>query len=134
MRRAIILAAGLAVLGTPALSQSSGRDRDYDDDRRGWRESRDRDDRGRDDRGRSMREHHDDDDDRSQSRAARFVLRSGDARMAVRCDDRESMRACVDAALTMFDRIRTQQGTTSGSTSPSPTSPGSSSPSPSPTR
>jgi hypothetical protein len=82
-----------------------------------------------------MRDHHDDDDDyRGHSRAARFVLRSGEARMAVRCDDRESMRACVDAALTMFDRVRTQQGTTSGSTSTAPASPAPSSPTPTPSR
>jgi hypothetical protein len=113
MHKAIILAAGLALIGTSAAAQSSWRD---DDDRRGWREDR-RDGRDRDDdmRGRSMRDH---DDHHGSSRAARFVLRSGDARMAVRCDDRESMRTCVDAALTLFDRVRTQQGTTS--TSPAP--------------
>jgi hypothetical protein len=126
MRKAIILAAGLALVTTSALGQSSWRDRD-DDDRRGWREDR-REGRDRDEmRGRAMRDHHDDDDE-GRSRAARFVLRSGDARMAVRCDDRESMRACVDAAMTLFDKVRTQQGSTS------PTSPGSSSSTPSPAR
>ena len=86
MRKAIILAAGLALVTTSALGQGSWRDRD-DDDRRGWREDR-REGRDRDEmRGRSMRDHHDDDEGRS--RAARFVLRSGEARMAVRCDDRE---------------------------------------------
>ena len=131
MRKAIILAAGLALVTTSALGQGSWRDRD-DEDRRGWREDR-RDGRDRDDmRGRSMRDHHDDDE--SSGRAARFMLRSGDARMAVRCDDRESMRTCVDAALTLFDRVRTQPGTTSGSTSSSPTPLGSGSPTPAPAR
>jgi hypothetical protein len=70
-------------------------------------------------------------------RAARFLLRSGDSRLAVRCDDRESMRSCVDAALTMFDRVRAQSqqsGTTSGSTSGStaPSTGGPSAPAPTP--
>ncbi len=132
MHKAIILAAGLALLGTSAtsaLAQSSGRERD--DDRRGWRDDR-RESRDREDmRGRSMR---DDDDDTGHGRAARFFLRSGDTRVAVRCDDQESMRACVDATLTLFDRMRTQQGPTSGSTSTAPTPLGSNSPTPAPAR
>ena len=121
MHKAIILAAGLALVGTSAFGQSSWRDRD--DDRRGWRDDR-RDSRDRDEmRGRSMR---DDDDGRGHGRAARFFLRSGDTRVAVRCDDQESMRACVDATLTLFDRIRAQ-----GTTSTAPASPGPSSPAPS---
>jgi hypothetical protein len=134
MRKAIILAAGLALVTTSAVGQGSWRDRD-DDDRRGWREDR-REGRDRDEmRGRSMRDHHDDDDE-GRSRAARFVLRSGEARMAVRCDDRESMRACVDAAMTLFDKVRTQQGASSTSSSPgsSSSSPGSSSSPPPPAR
>jgi hypothetical protein len=104
MRKTIILAAGLALTATSALAQSSWRDRD-DDDRRGWREER-REGRDRDDRrGHSMR---DDDDEVGRSRGARFFLRSGDTRVAVRCDDRESTRACVDATLTLFDRIKAQ--------------------------
>ncbi|PXW56588.1 hypothetical protein C7450_108341 [Chelatococcus asaccharovorans] len=35
-----------------------------------------------------------------------FVIRSGDTRLAVRCDAQETMRACVDAALTLFDRVQ----------------------------
>ena len=108
MRKALFIAAGLAFIATSASSQSSSRDRD-DDNRRprgdSNREWRDRDDRRG---GRSMW-----DDNEGGSRAARFVLRSGDSRLAVSCDDRESMRACVDAALTMFDKVRAQQGTTS---------------------
>jgi hypothetical protein len=118
MRKAIILAAGAALLATSASGQSSWRDRD--DDRRGWREERREGGRDRDEmRGRSMRD--DDEGGRSEeggrSRPARFALRSGDARLAVRCDDRESMRACLDATLTLFDKIRTQAAT-SGSTAP----------------
>ena len=124
MRKAIILAAGLGLLATSALGQGSWRDRN-DDDRRGWREDR-RDGGGdRDDmRGRSMR----DDDGGGSSRPARFLLRSGETRMAIRCDDRESMRACVDAALTLFDRVRTQQSTTTNAPTTAPASPGSSAP------
>jgi hypothetical protein len=118
MRKATILAAGIALIATSAFAQSSWRDRD--DDRRGWREER-RDDRheGRDRhdmRGRSMG----DEEDGGRSRAARFFVRSGDARMAVRCDDRESMRACVDATLTLYDRIRTQAATSGPASSASP--------------
>ena len=138
MRKTIILAAGLALLASSALGQGSSRDRD-DDDRRGWGEDRrdggqDRDEmRGRSSmrhemRSRSMR----DDEEGGPSRPARFVLRSGDARMAVRCDDRESMRTCVDAALTLFDRVRTQGATTAAPATVAPTtapaSPGSSPP------
>jgi hypothetical protein len=113
MRKAIILAAGAALLATSALGQSSWRDRD--DDRRGWREERREAGRDRDDmRSRSMR----DDDEGGRSRPARFALRSGDARLSVRCDDRESMRACLDATLTLFDKIRTQQAAPPGSTAP----------------
>jgi hypothetical protein len=133
MHKAIILAAGLALAATSALAQGSWRDRD-DDDRRGWREdrrewSRDRDRDGM--RGRSTDDMRDDDE--GGPRAARFHVRSGDARMGVRCDERESMRACVDAALTMFDRIRSQQGT-GGTTSSAPASPGGSPASPAPAR
>lgn len=128
MRKTITLAAGLALLATSALGQGSWRERD--DDRRGGRDdhrewSRDRD---RDEPRRSMRDS--DDDHSGPSRAARFVLRSGEARMAVRCDERESMRACVDAALTMFDRVRSSPAasSTSAPATSSPASPGASPP------
>jgi len=70
------------------------------------------------DRGRSVR----DDDDDQPGRGARFVLRSGDSRLSVMCDSRESTRSCVDAALTLFDRVRSQQNT-SGSTPPASATP-----------
>ena len=116
MHKTLAIAAGLVLMATSAWSQSSFRDRDDDrqDRRDSHREYRDRDDR----RDRSMR-----DDDDEGGRAARFVLRSGDSRLVVRCDDRESMRACVDAALSLLDRARSYQGATSGSTTPPPSPP-----------
>lgn len=111
MRKAFILAAGLVIVATSAWSQSSSRDRtDYDhgdwrDGRGGWH--RDMNDR----RGSGMRD--DGDDDSSRGSGARFFLRSGDAQLRVVCGDRESTQACVDAALRMFDRVQSQQGTPS---------------------
>jgi hypothetical protein len=128
MRKALVLAAGLTLVATSAWSQSS-RDRgDYD--RSDWRETRGGWERGLDDRRsddrrsddrreRSMR-----DDEGRPATGARFFLRSGDTQLRVVCDERESTRACVDAALTMFDRVRPRQDSTSGSPgSPPPTSP-----------
>jgi hypothetical protein len=115
MRNVVILAAGLALFATSAWSQGMYRDsmsRDRDDHHRGsWQDNRGGWDRDADDRrgGRSMR---DDDEDRSGSGAS-FFLRSGDTQLRVVCGERESTRACVDAALMMFDRVQAQQGTTS---------------------
>lgn len=131
MRKALLLAAGLALVGTSAWSQSSSRDRD-DYPRGRWHDSHsrwDRDDdrdRDRDDRrGRAMRD--DDDDDGRSGRGARFFLRSGDTQLRVVCGEGESTRACVDAALTMFDRVQSQARTTTNS--PTPSSPAPSTPS-----
>lgn len=44
-------------------------------------------------------------------RGARFFLRSGDTQLRVVCGNRESTQTCVDAALRMFDRMQSQQGT-----------------------
>jgi hypothetical protein len=116
MRNVVILAAGLALFTTSAWSQGMSRDgmsRDRDDPHRGgWQDSRGGWDRNSDDRrgGRSMR---DDDEDSSSGGGASFFLRSGDTQLRVICGERESTRACVDAALMMFDRVQTQQGTTS---------------------
>jgi hypothetical protein len=41
-----------------------------------------------------------------RGRGAAFFLRSGDATVGVRCDPQESMKACVDATLTLLDRAR----------------------------
>jgi len=120
MNKAVMLAAGLLVLASPALSQSSrpddrdGRDSydRHDSSRgswggdRGWREM------ARGGAGREMGE------GGGHGGGARFMVRSGDARIAVKCDSSESMRACVDATLTLLDRVRAQSsGTGSGSTS-----------------
>jgi hypothetical protein len=126
--KTLALLAGTALLTTAAWSQPMPRDNSD----RGDRESADGGDwqsgnmsRGRyyhrwnEDRRRSMR----DDDDDGAASGARFLLRSGDTRLSVTCDSRESTRACVDAALTLFDRVRTQQSTTTSSTPPSSATP-----------
>lgn len=129
MRKALLLAAGLALLSTSAWSQGSSRDRD-DFDRGGWRESRDEWDRDRDRdgdgrRGSRMRDDddRDDDDDERSGRGARFFLRSGDTQLRAVCGDRESTQACVDAALRMFDRLQAQSGAAARPGAPAPASP-----------
>jgi hypothetical protein len=113
MKRVLILAVGLALAGTSAWGQNASRDRD-DFNRGGWRESRDGWDRDRDRRhGPGMRDDDEDEDRGSRSGGgARFFLRSGDTQLRVTCGDRESTQSCVDAALRMFDRLQSQQGTT----------------------
>jgi hypothetical protein len=112
MRKAILLAA--AMVASASVAQAQGRDRDRDDDddyRREYREERGRD---RDDYHRWHRRG-------GFGGGARFFIRSGETRLGVVCDRGESMRTCVDAALTLFDRIR--QGApsgTSGTTGGSP--------------
>lgn len=125
MRKALILAAGLALIGTSAWSQSSLRDDDDDrrgrwhDSRDGWERQRDQDyDRG-DRRGRDMR----DDDDHRLGGNAHFFVRSGDTQLRVVCSGRESTQACVDAALRMFDRVQSQPRATTNSPTPAPASP-----------
>jgi hypothetical protein len=95
MKKALVVAAGLMLIALPALSQSSTDtgDRSYD--------RRDRDDleellRGIGDDGAGSR----------LRRGAGFLLRSGDATVAVRCDPQENMRACVDATTTLLERAR----------------------------
>ena len=110
MRTAILVAAGLMLITLPAFSQDSGtkddhgpsygrRDRDLEDllSEFGERMSRD-----------------------GPARGASFLLRSGDATLAVRCDPRDSMRSCVDAATTLLERARAAMppGTGPGGSSP----------------
>jgi hypothetical protein len=131
MRKTIILAAGLALVATSAFSQTSPRDRE--DTSRGWYDGRGDSDRGRDFgqwHGRMMRDHDEgrdyndrraDDGQRDEtSGGARFFLRSGDTQLRIVCGDRESTRACVDAAMLLMERVQQQ-----GSTTRSPAAPGS---------
>jgi hypothetical protein len=123
MRKALILAAGLALLGTSAWGQSSSRDDDdhhgrWYDSRDGWDGVRDRDDRG-ERRQRAMR---DDDGDRPGGNA-HFFVRSGDTQLQVVCRDRDLTQACVDAALRMFDRVQSQPRAVTSSPAPTPATP-----------
>jgi hypothetical protein len=109
MKRALIIAAGWTLLASPAWAQSPPFGPDRDGDRMERRDMRgDRDWRGgwgRDDR---------DDGPRGpyggwhggHRHGAGFWLRSGETRLGVRCDPNEPMRACVDAATTLLDRVR----------------------------
>ena len=112
MRSAILLATALALSASVAHAQGRDRDRDRDDDddRREYRQERSRD--------------HDDYHGwhggfGKRGGGARFFMRSGDTRLGVACDRGESMRNCVDAAITLFDRIR-QAAPSGGSPSPTP--------------
>ena len=107
MTKALLLTAVLMLAPLPAASQSDDRDRDP-------RRGRDIEDLLRDigDGGPGSR------------RGASFLLRSGDATVAVRCDPQDTMRACVDATVTLLDRARTLvpsggAGTPPGGTPPS---------------
>ena len=123
IKRALIIAAGCALLAgpVPASAQSPAAgfgpnhaerqdlrgDRDW---RGGWRrDDRDRDDRRayRDDGQRGSEENRNWGGGRDDSprRGAHFWLRSGDTRLGVRCDPNEPMRACVDAATTLLDKV-----------------------------
>jgi hypothetical protein len=131
MRTTIVVAAALALIATSAMGQSSSRDRrDWEDrdgyDQSDWRDAprydrggrRGDDDRRDDERGPTTRM-----EAARPGTGARFFLRSGDTRLGVVCDARESTRSCVDAALTLFDRLRSQQGATP-SAPPQPSAPG----------
>jgi hypothetical protein len=97
MKKALVVAAGLMLIALPALSQSStdtgDRDRSYDR-------------RDRDDLEELLRGIGDDGSGSRLRRGAGFLLRSGDATVAVRCDPQENMRACVDATTTLLERAR----------------------------
>lgn len=56
---------------------------------------------------------------------AAFFFRSGDAAIGVRCDAQESMRACVEATITLMDRARSMHAP-GGSPGGSPGGPGAS--------
>jgi hypothetical protein len=121
MNRALVIAVGLALLAGPAASQCSSRsdDHDFTSDRRErdggyWRDGG---------RWRDMMRDDDHFGRRGGGPGARFMVRSGDAVVAVRCDGSESMRACVDATLTLLERVRASPagaapGASSGATQP----------------
>jgi hypothetical protein len=111
MKTAFLLAAGLAFVATGAISQESSRDRD-DAGRGGWHDRRDGWDRDMDRRrGPMMRDDDEAEQGNRSGRGSRFFLRSGDTQLRVVCGNRESTQTCVDAALRMFDRMQSQQGT-----------------------
>jgi hypothetical protein len=113
MKKALVLAAALALLPLPALSQgmSHSEDRDSSDHRK------DRDlegvlrDLGVGPRG------------GGGGRGASFFLRNGDSTIAVRCDAGDSMRACVDATLTLLDKARAPLPQAGSTSSPGTTPP-----------
>lgn len=113
MKKVLVAAAGLMLISLPAFSQSS----DDSGDRGGGYSRRDRglEDllRGIDDGGGMA--------SRGPQRGAGFLLRSGDATLAVRCDPRDTMRACVEAATTLLERAR---NTMPGGGGPGGTPPG----------
>ena len=117
MRKALLMAFALAVSASSAQAQGRDGDRDDDDgwkrDHREYRHGRDRhddDEWGEEHRGRFGR-----------GGGARFFVRSGETRLGIVCDPGESMRNCVDAALTLLDRAKQ-----AGSAAPAATTGGSS--------
>ena len=96
MTKALLVAVGMMLISLPAVSQSST---DPEDRAR----SNDRRDRDLEE---LLRDVGDDGPGRRLRRGAGFVLRSGDATVAVRCDPQENMRACVDATTTLLERAR----------------------------
>ncbi|HEY6834368.1 MAG TPA: hypothetical protein VI251_17995 [Pseudolabrys sp.] len=111
MKKALVLAAALALLPLPAMSQgmSHSDDRDSSDHRK------DRDVEG------VLRELGVGTRGGGGGRGASFFLRNGDSTVAVRCDPGDSMRACVDATLTLLEKARAaapQAGSTPPGTTP----------------
>jgi hypothetical protein len=99
MNRAFLLTATLLLVSPPAFSQNAP-GADPHDSHYGHRTDRDLDDilhaieegRGGGRRG-----------------GAAFFLRNGDAVVAVRCDPQDTMKACVDATLTLLERAKSMQ-------------------------
>ena len=98
MNKAFVIIAVLLLSPFPAFSQDArgGDERDSSYSRK----DRDVEDilRGLGDRGREGRRG-----------GASFLLRNGDAMVAVRCDPQDSMKSCVDSTLTLLDRARSMQ-------------------------
>jgi hypothetical protein len=110
MKRALLIAAMSLMISPPAFSQSAhegdardsyarmdhmDHDHDADDILRAIQESG----RGGMRRG-----------------GAGFFMRNGDNVVAVRCDPQDSMRACVDATLTLLERVKSAQSSGAAST------------------
>jgi hypothetical protein len=113
MKKVLLTAASLMLVALPAFSQSS--DDSSDRGSSYSRQDRDLDDllRGLDNRMSGQ----------GPQRGAGFLLRSGDATLAVRCDPRDSMRACVDAATALMERARTAMPPGGGPSAPPPGAP-----------
>ena len=58
-------------------------------------------------------------DDHS-GQGARFVIRSGDTQLRVVCSGEESTQACVDAAVTLYERVQPQRSPRPGNPPPAP--------------
>jgi hypothetical protein len=97
MNRAFVITAVLSLSPLPAFSQTGGDGRDSSYSRR----DRDLEEilRGIGEVGREGR----------RGAGAAFLLRSGEATVAVRCDPHDSMKECVDVTLTLMERARSMQ-------------------------
>src|ERR1700742_3285567 len=109
MKRALLIAAMSLMISPPAFSQSA-HDGDSSYGRRDYMDHMDRDG---DDILRAIRE-----SGRGGMRrgGAGFFMRNGDNVVAVRCDPQDSMRACVDATLTLLERAKSVQSSGAAST------------------
>jgi hypothetical protein len=110
MNRAFVITAVLLLSPFPALGQDvpggGGRDSSYS------RRDRDLDDilRALGERGHEG----------MRRGGAGFFLRNGDQVVAVRCDPQDSMKSCVEATLTLLDRARSMQPSSTAPGGPSP--------------
>jgi hypothetical protein len=101
MNRAFVVTAVLLLSSLPAFGQNASEGDEHEHDSSYSRKDRDLGDilRGIGGYGREG----------SRRGGAAFFLRNGDASVAVRCDPQDSMKACVDATLTLLDRARSMQ-------------------------
>jgi hypothetical protein len=116
MNKILLITAGLLLIPLPALSQTAP---GFDPDRQGSRQ--DREEREIEDLLRSITD--DVSGGSGPRRGASFLLRSGDATIAVRCDPRESMSDCVELTTTLLEKARsaiTPGGGAPGTTPPRP--------------
>jgi hypothetical protein len=102
MKRIVLMTAALMLAPLPALSQGLSDDRGA------------RRDRGVEELLRGLGEEM----GGASSRGAAFLLRSGEATVAVRCDPQDSMRACVDAAGMFMEKARSVAGSATGAAAP----------------